>query len=180
MKSAPRNNEPVHSGDSRKLGIGMFVLAWGVLILLLVLFFNHWLKEQQNPNRQPHSSKSAMGQIEVTLKANKQHHYVVNGTINGHNVVFLLDTGATDVVIPSVIAQAIGLRSGRKNYANTANGAVAVYATVLDNVQVGDIKLSNITASINPGMQMNAVLLGMSALRKIEFTQRGDTLTLRQ
>jgi len=158
----------------------MFVLAWGVLIALLVLFFNDWLTEQQNPNRQPHSGTSANGQIEVTLQANKQHHYVVNGAINGHEVVFLLDTGATDVVIPSAIAAAIGLRSGRKKFANTANGPVAVYATVLESVQVGDIKLSNITASINPGMQMNAVLLGMSALRQIEFTQRGDTLILRQ
>jgi len=158
----------------------MFVLAWGVLLLLMVLFFNDWLGDQQNPNQQPLSGKSASGQIEVTLQANKQHHYVVNGFINGHPVVFLLDTGATDVVIPSAIAAAIGLRSGRKNYANTANGAVAVYATVLDSVQVGDINLNNISASINPGMQMDAVLLGMSALRKIEFTQRGDTLILRQ
>ncbi|MFT7219372.1 MAG: aspartyl protease family protein, partial [Candidatus Azotimanducaceae bacterium] len=35
-------------------------------------------------------------------------------------------------------------------------------------------------ASINPGMTTGAILLGMSALGQIEFTQSGDTLTLRQ
>jgi len=44
---------------------------------------------------------------------------------------------------------------------------------------IGAIVLRGVRASINPAMQGNTVLLGMSALQHIEFTQRGDSLTLR-
>lgn len=178
MKTPSSENQP--DASPRKLGIGMFAMAWAVLLFLLVVFFGDWLEDQQNPNQKPASTTTKNGLTEVVLQANKQHHYVVNGSINGFEVVFLLDTGATDVVIPLEIAQKIGLNSGRKSYASTANGPVAVYSTTLDSIGVGEIKLNNIRASINPGMNMDAVLLGMSALRQIEFTQRGDTLILRQ
>lgn len=63
---------------------------------------------------------------------------------------------------------------------NTANGSTRSYLTRLDEVAVGDIRLQNVEASITPGLQMREVLLGMSFLKYIEFTQRGNTLTLRQ
>lgn len=157
----------------------MIVLAWGLLFVLLAMFFNDWLGEQQNPNQSPISINNA-GTIEVTLLPNRQHHYVVNGSINAHPVVFLLDTGATDVVIPERLAQKIGLQRGMRQYATTANGTVAVYRTHLDTLKIGEILLRDIDASINPGMDKPVVLLGMSALRKVEFAQKGDTLILRQ
>ncbi len=168
------------STSPRKMGIIMFVIAWGILLILLVSFFSDWLSDQENPNQRPVSESNATGQIEVVLQANRQHHYVVNGTINNKNVAFLLDTGATDVVIPQLIAERIGLNSGRKSYANTANGPVAVYSTQLESVTIGKIQLKDIKASINPSMDIDGVLLGMSALRQIEFTQRGNTLILKQ
>ena len=172
MNTAP-NNTP------RKMGITMFILAWVVLFGLLGLFFDDWLKEQQNPNQQP-SSHSANGIKEVVLLPNRQHHYVVNGFINDQKVVFLLDTGATDVVVPAGLAQKLSLSAGRKQFANTANGQITVFNTELKTVQIGDIRWYNIRASINPAMDDDVVLLGMSALRQIEFSQRGDTLILRQ
>jgi aspartyl protease family protein len=50
----------------------------------------------------------------------------------------------------------------------------------LETVSVGDIELSGVSAGISPGLQGDEVLLGMSFLRHIEFTQRGDTLILKQ
>ena len=173
-KELPSPNTP------RKMGVIMFAMAWGVLFILLVMFFDDWLSDKHNPNQRPASESNAAGQIEVVLQANRQHHYVVNGLINGRDVVFLLDTGATDVVIPQLIAEKIGLKAGRKNFAKTANGSVTVYSTQLDSITIGEIELNNIKASINPAMDIEAVLLGMSALRQIEFTQRGNTLILRQ
>ncbi|MEE8057117.1 MAG: TIGR02281 family clan AA aspartic protease [Pseudomonadales bacterium] len=163
----------------RKMGITMLMLAWAVLFGLMALFFDDWLGEQQNPNQIP-VSRFADGAKEVVLLPNRQHHYVVNGSINDQPVVFLLDTGATDVVVPQQLAQWLGLSSGRKHYVTTANGTVAVYSTQLKTVQIGAIRLRDISASINPGMDNDVVLLGMSALHQIEFTQRGDTLILRQ
>ena len=45
---------------------------------------------------------------------------------------------------------------------------------------VGDIELRNVQAGIAPGLLMDEILLGMSFLKHIDFTQRGDTLILRQ
>ncbi|KKK87070.1 hypothetical protein LCGC14_2756920 [marine sediment metagenome] len=176
MTTPPQDS---HQPSSRKMGIIMFIIAWGVLFLMGTMFFDDLLGKQQNPNQKP-VSQTTGGQKEVILRPNRQHHYVVNGLINGHKVVFLLDTGATDVVIPQKLAQSIGLKPGRQHYASTANGTVAVYNTRLNSVQIGDIHLADINASINPGMKQNVVLLGMSALKQIEFSQQGDTLILRQ
>jgi len=64
--------------------------------------------------------------------------------------------------------------------ANTANGQVQVRATRINTLQLGPITLYNLEASINPGMDGNEILLGMSALKQIEFSQKGKFLTLRQ
>ena len=172
------NNETKQ--EQRKMGVGMFVLAWIALIVLLVGFFHQQLSHQFNPNQQLQSQTSSPGINEVILEPNRQHHYILNGLINGHSVVFLLDTGATDVVIPQHMAQKLQLKVGRKQYASTANGTISVYSTQLNSIDIGGIVLTNIRASINPAMKEEVILLGMSALREIEFAQRGDTLLLRQ
>ncbi len=50
----------------------------------------------------------------------------------------------------------------------------------LDSVGVGGIEQYHVSAAISPGLEGDEVLLGMSFLKHIEFTQRGDTLILRQ
>ena len=117
---------------------------------------------------------------EVVLERNRQGHYVANGEINGIPVTFLLDTGATDVAIPAEIALDANLVSGLAQQASTANGVVTVYSTRINELTLGNIVLYNIEASITPSMLGGIILLGMSALQQIEFTQRGATLTLRQ
>ena len=62
----------------------------------------------------------------------------------------------------------------------TANGIARGFAARLDEVALGPIVLQDVQAGITSGMRGNEVLLGMSFLKHIEFTQRGDTLTLRQ
>jgi aspartyl protease family protein len=104
----------------------------------------------------------------------------VQGAINDHEVIFLLDTGATQVAIPQAIAKALGLRLGSTHHINTANGTAISYDTMLDSISVGDIELMNVPASVAPGYRSDAILLGMSFLKHIEFTQRGDTLILHQ
>jgi aspartyl protease family protein len=54
------------------------------------------------------------------------------------------------------------------------------YRTRLDRLQLGDIVLRDVRALVAPGLGDEQVLLGMSALKKLEFTQRGGTLLLRQ
>lgn len=157
----------------------MMILAWLVLLGLLIAFFGHWEEQAYNPNHSPSSHQNATENT-VILQRNRYHHYVTKGMINQTSVIFFLDTGASDVVIPEPIAQQLGLNRGREAYANTANGTIIVYKTRIKQLSIGHITLYNIDASINPSMDGDNILLGMSALKNIEFTQRGDQLTLKQ
>ncbi|MBN7818253.1 TIGR02281 family clan AA aspartic protease [Bowmanella sp. Y57] len=155
----------------------MWILTWVSAIGLLTLLFDKQLARQFNPNEAP-SSVVQGNQTSVKLKRNRQGHYVTSGLINGEPVVFLLDTGATQVSVPSHLAQKLGLKAGQRFLVSTANGRIEVASTQLDSVQIGNIELRNISANINPGMQSDEILLGMSALNQLEFSQSGDVLTL--
>ena len=164
--------------NTTKTGQGM--MAVGMIIGLVVLssFFGAFEENKRNPNRDPISNVSG-GSVEVQLRRNRQGHYVVTGEINNRSVNLLLDTGATDVVVPAPMAEQLGLRRGRQGRAMTANGPVVVYDTIINQLSIGDIVLYNVPASINTGMQ-GGILLGMSARSQVEFVQSGDYLTLRQ
>lgn len=170
-------SDPVRS--QQNMGKFMIIGVWILLLGLLSLFFNGWLQSRDNPNRGL-ASYAPNGSGEVVLERSRGGHYIAPGFINGAQVRFLLDTGATDVNIPAEIADRIGLHRGQPQRAMTANGMITVYRTMLDEVRLGDIALSEVRASINPHMPGDTVLLGMSFMRDLEMIQRNNTLTLRQ
>lgn len=153
------------------------LLFWLLLMGSLTLFFNGFIQQRDNPNHALLSSDSARG--EVVLERNRAGHYLAPGLINGHPVNFLLDTGATHVSVPERVAKAAGLKKGRQSMVSTANGVIPVYQTELASVQLGGITLNHITASINPHMPDEMVLLGMSFMKHLDMNQRDGTLTLR-
>ena len=156
------------------------MMTVGVILgmVLLTIIFGDLQDKRRNPNLDP-TSLIKPKSIEVPLKRNRNGHYLLAGRINGKTVEFLLDTGATDVVVPETTARRLGLPYGARGKAMTANGAVTIYQTRIARLDLGQIKLTNIDASINPSMK-GAILLGMSALSQIDFTQQADTLTLKQ
>tara|TARA_R110002110_G_scaffold409480_2_gene631858 strand:- start:14206 stop:14733 length:528 start_codon:yes stop_codon:yes gene_type:complete len=166
--------------EQKRLGTTMQVLAWIVLMALLAAWFNDLLGRRHNPNQILETRYAEDGVREVVLQRNRFGHYVTSGRINDEPVVFMLDTGATGVAIPENIARRLKLERGRAFRTQTANGVAVSYATRLDRVSVGDIALDNVSAGIVPGLQTSEILLGMSFLKHIEFTQRGDQLILRQ
>jgi len=172
------NNSPKNT--HRRLGKGMLVAAWVLALGLLTLFFNGVLERQYNPNQQLNSVTTPDEPHEVVLVRNKYGHYVATGEINGEAVVFLLDTGATDVAIPDTLARRLNLKRGAQFIANTANGQVKSWRTRLERINLGGIELTNVRASILPSMGGDEVLLGMSFLKQLELVQRGETLTIRR
>ena len=123
---------------------------------------------------------AANGVKEVVLQRNRDGHYLATGQINGQNVEFLLDTGASDVSVPQPLAMRLGLKRGQAAIYSTANGNITSYLTRIDSLNLGGIELRDIRASINPSTNADTILLGMSFLKHLEFTQRGDTLIIRQ
>ncbi len=165
----------------RRTGRFMMLAAWLGGLFLLTLLFQDVLESRINPNREPQVRVGAEGRTEVVLERNAQGHYVASGTINGHPATFLLDTGATDVAIPEVLAERLRLQRRGGGISQTANGPVAVWQTLLDEVTLGSIRLNRVRASIVPSMPAGSqVLLGMSFLKRLEFTQKDRRLVLRQ
>lgn len=172
------DNREQHNGQHRRMGGAMIAAAWIVILAVFSMLFTDLLEGQHNPNQQVVSEALPAGGLRVELRQNRMGHYVATGHINGEPVVFLVDTGATDVSVPARLAERLGLRRGRPMRAQTANGTVTAYRTTISRVQLGDIVMGPVRASINPGMEGHEVLLGMSFLRQLELTQRGGTLTL--
>lgn len=166
--------------STNKIGKLFVWLAWIMAIVLLMFFFEDELDKQYNPNNQPQVSLNSSGQAEVILKQNRQGHYVTKGTINETSVTFLLDTGATQVSIPAHIADKLQLDSYGSYPVQTANGRVTVYKTKIDQLSIGNIFLYNVAAHINPAMKNDEILLGMSALKQLDFQQTGKQLILRE
>jgi aspartyl protease family protein len=163
----------------KRAGRVFMVLAWCAALFLATRFFGQWEARQQNPNTVI-SSEQGEGFIEVKLASNTQGHFVASGQINGQPVDFMLDTGATDVSIPAELAERLKLEKGFGVTLSTANGRTQGYRTRIDRLQLGDIVLRDVRALVVPGLDGKQVLLGMSALNKLEFTQRGGTMLLRQ
>lgn len=136
---------------------------------------------QINPNQAPKTSVSTDGYKEVVLEENYMHAYMTRGKINGESVLFLLDTGATQVSIPLPVANRLGLQgSGNTSMVQTASGTVAVQDVMLDTLSVGDIQMNYVAAVINPMDRGDTILLGMSALKRVQFIHDDGKLTLRQ
>ena len=163
----------------RTLGIIMIIGAWGILLGLLTFLFHTWYTDKVNPNQDIQGVILNNGTREVRLKANYQSHYLAEGKINGQDVTFFLDTGATQVVIPYHMAKELNLELGATSQAQTAGGLIQVYLTQIDEIQIGNIYLKNVKASVNPADKSNHVLLGMSALRRLELTHKDDELIIR-
>lgn len=154
-------------------------LAALAALLALTWFFDGLLEERYEPNRDAVARVSTDGARELVLRQDVNGHYVVNGTINGAPAIFLLDTGATTVSVPARLAEQAQLRPGGPRQVGTANGTITVFDTHIERLELGGMVLENLSASINPQMEEDAVLLGMSALRELQLTQVDRTLTIR-
>ena len=165
--------------QNKRMGQAMIAIAFALGIALLTWMFDGVQRGMRNPNADARSIVNAQGAMEVTLESNRQGHYMMSGRINGVPTEFMLDTGATDVVIPEAVARRAGLERGFRGQAMTANGVVGIYTTRIEELRLAGITLRDVRASINPSMDDSMVLLGMSALRQVEFVQQGNELTLR-
>ncbi|QFY91022.1 TIGR02281 family clan AA aspartic protease [Magnetovirga frankeli] len=154
----------------------MIIAAWALLLGLLTWLFQARLDEFSNPNQE---LQRLQGEVGVVLKRNRAGHYLAPGQINGHPVLFLLDTGATSVAVPQGLAQRLGLKPGGVIQSITANGRVQAWRTRLDEVRLGPIVKTGVSGVIMPNMPGDQVLLGMSFLRSLELVQRDGRLILR-
>lgn len=165
--------------ESSTASLGRWFLVWGVLIAALVWFLDGQLAQQRNPNQRP-ASESIGGEHIVRLARNRAGQYHVSALVNGTPVEFLVDTGASGVILPKEFAEQQGLPKGQVFSTYTANGIGRAYETEINSLQIGDIRLGPMRAAVAENMPGGYGLLGMTALRQLDFSQREGELILRQ
>lgn len=116
----------------------------------------------------------------VSLYADSRGHFTGNLSINGASLKYLVDTGATTVALNSGDAKfaKIDYEKGEKVPVNTANGVVTAYLVKLNTLKIGTITLNNVEAVVNEGGSPEIVLLGMSALNKLDMKRDNSIMTL--
>jgi aspartyl protease family protein len=115
----------------------------------------------------------------IVLPMGAGGHFGAAGSINGKQVNFLVDTGATSVALSQSEANRIGLewKRGRPGMTQTANGTVPIYAVNLTSVRLGDVEIANVAAVVLPS-DMPVVLLGNSFLNRFNMRRDNDVMRL--
>lgn len=167
---------------ARTQGIGQSlrqVVLWVLIIVGVAAGIGLW--QDLNADRQI----TVTGQGAVVLRAARDGHFHLGLDVNGVPVRFIIDTGATDLVLSQTDAERVGLDPASLPYlaqARTANGTVAIARVVLDEVVLAqsglEIRDTNVPAFVNEG-RLDVSLLGMGYLRRFaRISIEGDRLTL--
>jgi aspartyl protease family protein len=127
------------------------------------------------------STASVTGPRKVTLYPDAHGHFITTGSVNGVPVRFLVDSGASRVVLPvsDVRRAGIDYLRGQRGATMTANGAVGVYRLAIASLKIGELELKDVAAEVNDA-PMSEALLGMSFLGRVSMQRDGQHLTLTQ
>jgi aspartyl protease family protein len=115
----------------------------------------------------------------MTIKKDRDGHFYAPGAINGQQVMFLVDTGATLISISDDLARLARLPAGEPTQFSTAGGMRTGTIVSGITVQVGSFQANNMRVST--GLDLNdkkQALLGQNFLSKFTTQTQGDTLTL--
>lgn len=125
------------------------------------------------------ATEASGGAQRVVLTADGSGHFMPQGQINGRAVQFMVDTGATQVILGESEAKRINLdyQRGQRVTVQTANGTAIGYRLNLDAVRVGDAQVHAVGAIVLP-QPMPYVLLGNSFLSRFQMQRSNDQMTL--
>ena len=129
---------------------------------------------QSRAERSRFSFDVAGGAIELRRAPDGHFHWP--GTINGVEVDFLVDTGATSTAIPGALADRLALPAEGHVRSSTAAGVVSATLVRVDLTLQGGPRAERLRVTALP--RLEAPLLGMDVLSKMRFTQSGGVLRL--
>ncbi|MGQ0567002.1 MAG: retropepsin-like aspartic protease family protein [Gemmobacter sp.] len=151
-------------------------MAWGLIFVGVMAGYGLW-----NDIRQSDAPQQMMAEGgAVVLPRAPDGHYYLTLTIDGTPLEFLVDTGATSVVLSRDDARKLGIDPATLAYlgeANTANGPVRTARVTLSDVTLGDVVDARLPAYVNDGA-MDGSLLGMEYLGRFRIEIDGDRMVL--
>jgi aspartyl protease family protein len=177
---------------SRPVQALRYLLIWSALIFGLVAGYSYRdelgvvlnrVAGELAPPGQTIGVASESGEQAVRVRRRSDGHFAVRGAINGQNMMMLVDTGASTVVLKPSDAERAGIDTRDLAYTvavQTANGTTYAAPVRLRTVAVGPLIVRDVNALVSQPGSLNENLLGMSFLRRLqsyEFSK--DFLTLR-
>ena len=174
---------------SRRLTLGKTVrdlAIWAAIVAGLVAVYGFRSELTMVGNRilgelEPSRSRQLAGG-ELEFRRGGDGHFYIDAEVNGEPVRFLVDTGASDIVLSPADARRLGFSPSALTFNRiyeTANGVGRGAPVVLESVAVGGIRFREVAASVNDSA-MSDSLLGMSFLDRLSgYEVRGDSLILR-
>ena len=152
-------------------------LAWGLIFIGVMAGYGLWTDMRSDVRRQAVMVGEAM-----EVPRAPDGHYYLTLTVSGTPVEFMVDTGATNVVLSRRDAERLGIDPASLVYlgqAQTANGIVRTARVKLNDVQLGTWQDETLAAWVNDG-EMDGSLLGMDYLGKFHIELAADRLLLRR
>lgn len=145
-------------------------LAWVMIFVALMAGYGLWKDVKSGL-----SPQQAETETEVSLPLMSDGHYHATAMLNGVAIDFLIDTGASNIVLSPQDARAIGLDLETLAFtgqAETANGTVSTAQARVQSFDLGPFFDENLRVSVN-GAEMDGSLLGMDylGLFEIKITQ---------
>lgn len=125
-------------------------------------------------------SGGAVSNTPVTLYADSRGHFSGNLSINGASLKYIVDTGASTVAMSSADAKFANIEyeKGQKVQVATANGIVMAYLVKVNTLKMGSIVLNDVEVTVNEGGSPPFVLLGMTALNRLDMRRENSVMTL--
>ncbi len=124
----------------------------------------------------------ATGLHQMTLTESEEGSYVVEGTVNGVHVHFVIDTGASDIVLSPADAARVGIDVAHLDFSRhfeTAHGVGRGASANVSHLAIGDFVLDDVPVTVNES-EMSSSLLGLAFLRRLDsYEFHGRQLTLR-
>jgi aspartyl protease family protein len=159
-----------------RLGFAMrTAAAWGLIFIGLMAGYGLWTDMQ---TRIAPMQQVTSGAVEMPRAADG--HYYATLAINGTDVQFLADTGATNMVLSRTDAERVGVDLGGLRYlgqAMTANGMVRTARVTLPQVDFGPFADRDVVAYVTDG-EMDGSLLGMDYLGTFKLQIEGGKMVL--
>lgn len=152
--------------------ITRLAVAWGLIFVGVIAAAGLW----SDIRRDVLPRQSVIGQGVVEAPRGADGHYHLTLMLNGVPVDFVVDTGASDVVLTLEDARRVGLNPDDLVFsgsASTANGVVRTARAKIGELRLGDITDTGFRLSVNGG-EMATSLLGMEYLQRFDRIEISD------
>lgn len=165
-------------------------VSWVAIILVLMAGYVYRFELQDIGSRMtagiipgsPVSSQNTNGHKQVMLIRANSGHFEAKASVNGKELIFLVDTGASSVVLSQADANAVGINTQALSYSirvSTANGATRAATASVETLDIGDLQRNNVKILVAQKGNLDTSLLGMNYLETLwSFEIRGDRLIL--